>query len=164
MTESSVAEPTLLSSLQEDQLGSSHDLRLLGRLLPHLRGQLGLLVVALVLMPATSLASLVQPYLTKLAVDAALTERSGPALQQVVIWFAVALALEFAARFGQIYTMQLAGQRAMAGLRMTVFRHIQRLHISYLDRTPTGRIVTRYSIFSTGRTLRSWTSVPPRGW
>src|SRR5262245_19144579 len=46
---------------------------------------------------------------------------------------------------GYLYTqiMQRAGQRIMLDLRMQLFRHLQRLPMSYFDRTPVGRIMTR---------------------
>ncbi len=127
----------------EAELEEEHDLGLLARLLPYLKPHLLLLGFAMLLMPVTSLASLVQPYLVKLAIDAALVERSTDALLVVVGYFATAVVGEFIARFGQVYLMQLAGQRTMADLRREVFRHIQRLRVGYFDRTPVGRVVTR---------------------
>ncbi len=128
---------------EEKELGRAHDWRLLQRMAPFARPHAKLLIAALLMMPLTSLASLLQPYLLKLAIDAALVERSADALLTVVGLFAATLLGEFLARFGQIYMMQLAGQRAMADLRRTVFRHIQRLRIGYFDNTPVGRVVTR---------------------
>jgi ATP-binding cassette subfamily B protein len=45
--------------------------------------------------------------------------------------------------FIQQYLMQVAGARAMADLRGTVFRFLQRLSLRTFDRTPVGRLVTR---------------------
>ncbi|MGB9258375.1 MAG: ABC transporter transmembrane domain-containing protein, partial [Candidatus Korobacteraceae bacterium] len=39
--------------------------------------------------------------------------------------------------------MQWAGQKVMFDLRSQIFRHLQRLHISFYDRNPVGRLVTR---------------------
>jgi ATP-binding cassette subfamily B protein len=127
----------------EAELSDEHDLGLLKRLLPYLRPHAVLLGVALVLMPVTAAASLVQPYLLKLAIDAALVDRSVAALLVIVGYFGLSLVGEFFARFGQVYLMQLAGQRTMADLRRIVFRHIQGLRVGYFDRTPVGRVVTR---------------------
>ena len=43
----------------------------------------------------------------------------------------------------QMYTMQIAGARAMADLRSAIFSFFQRLQLRYYDRTPVGRLVTR---------------------
>lgn len=128
---------------EEAELGKSYDWRLLQRLFPFVKPHRLLLGTALLMMPLTSLASLLQPYLLKLAIDAALVDRSMDALLRVVGFFAATLVGEFLSRFTQIYLMQLAGQRAMADLRRAVFQHIQRLRIGYFDRTPVGRVVTR---------------------
>ena len=45
--------------------------------------------------------------------------------------------------FVQMLTMQIAGARAMADLRSAIFRFMQQLRLSYYDRTPVGRLVTR---------------------
>ena len=127
---------------EEAELGQTYDWRLLKRLMPYARPHMKLLIFALIMMPLTAGASLLQPYLLKLAVDAVLVERSSSALLTVVGLFAATLVWEFVARFGQIYTMQLAGQRTMADLRRHVFRHIQRLRVGYFDKTPIGRVVT----------------------
>ncbi len=53
------------------------------------------------------------------------------------------LALRFGLAYGQVYTLQSAGQRIMFDMRRTLFRHLLRLPMGYLDRQPTGRLVTR---------------------
>ncbi len=123
----------------------SADMSLLGRLLPFVAGRDAVLFVLslAVLMPLAAAGSLVQPLLIKRAVDAALVTHSRDALAGTVWLFAIAIGVEFAARFGQVYLMQLAGQRTLARLRRVTFAKIQRLHISYFDRTPVGKIVTR---------------------
>ncbi|HEY8427749.1 MAG TPA: ABC transporter ATP-binding protein, partial [Sandaracinaceae bacterium] len=117
----------------------------LRRLVPFVGGRDALLfVVSLaVMMPLAAGASLFQPLLIKHAIDAALVARSRDALMGTVWLFTVAIAVEFGARFGQVYLMQLAGQRTLARLRRATFAKIQRLHIAYFDRTPVGKVVTR---------------------
>lgn len=123
----------------------SADLSLLRRLIPFVapRDAVLFLVSLAALMPLAAAGSLFQPLLIKRAIDAALVTHSRDALMGTVWLFAVAIGVEFAARFGQVYLMQLAGQRTLARLRRATFARIQRLHISYFDRTPVGKIVTR---------------------
>jgi ATP-binding cassette subfamily B protein len=45
--------------------------------------------------------------------------------------------------FVQTYLMQWTGQKVMYDLRSQIFRHLQRLHISFYDKNPVGRLVTR---------------------
>ena len=53
------------------------------------------------------------------------------------------LAVHFGLNFVQVYAMELAGQKMMHDLRMKVFYHLQTLPVSFFDRTPVGRLVTR---------------------
>ncbi len=51
--------------------------------------------------------------------------------------------INFGMNFSQVYAMELAGQKMMHDLRMKVFSHLQDLPISFFDRNPVGRLVTR---------------------
>lgn len=53
------------------------------------------------------------------------------------------LILRFVLAYGQVYTLQYAGQRILYDMRRAVFGHLLRLPMSYLDRQPVGRLVTR---------------------
>jgi ATP-binding cassette subfamily B multidrug efflux pump len=119
------------------------DLGLLRNLLPFLKPHWPLLAAALLLVPVTSLATLVQPYLVKRVVDAVLAHPDPNEWTRMVQLFALATVVHFTAGFVQTYTMQLAGQRSMADLRRHTFRKTQRMAVSYYDKTPVGRVLTR---------------------
>jgi ATP-binding cassette, subfamily B, multidrug efflux pump len=119
------------------------DLGLLRNLLPYLRPHWPLLAAALLLVPVSSIAVLVQPYLVKQTLDAVLVHADPTAWTRTVGLFALATAAHFVAGFVQSYTMQLAGQRSMADLRRHAFRKAQRMAVSYYDKTPIGRVLTR---------------------
>jgi ABC-type multidrug transport system fused ATPase/permease subunit len=53
------------------------------------------------------------------------------------------LVINFGLNFSQVYAMELAGQKMMHDLRMKVFSHLQELPVSFFDRNPVGRLVTR---------------------
>ena len=53
------------------------------------------------------------------------------------------LLFSFLLEFAQTYIMQWTGQKVMFDLRAQIFRHLQRLHISFYDKNPVGRLVTR---------------------
>jgi ATP-binding cassette, subfamily B, multidrug efflux pump len=59
------------------------------------------------------------------------------------ILFAVALVIRFLFGVGQVYLLQLTGQKVMYDMRRHIFGHILHLPLSYFDRTPVGRLVTR---------------------
>ncbi len=135
--------PAMLAPPEEGAAPAATDLGMLRRLVPYGRPHALLFGLAFGMMPVAMAASLVQPLLIKDAVDSALVTRSAAALTTAAWLFLVAIAIEFAARFGQVYWMQLAGQRALATLRMDTFAKVQRLHTRFFDRTPVGRVVTR---------------------
>ncbi|MBK8169118.1 MAG: ABC transporter ATP-binding protein [Sandaracinaceae bacterium] len=134
----------LLRAFHEEQnVEAGADITLLRRLWPYVKGHLWLFVVAFGLMPVVTIASIQQPRLMGRAVSAAVQEHSESVLQSITWMYVIAIAVEFVARFAQVYLMQLAGQRSMGDLRRAVFAHVQGLRVGYFDRTPVGRVVTR---------------------
>ncbi|MBN2207766.1 MAG: ABC transporter ATP-binding protein [Candidatus Coatesbacteria bacterium] len=57
--------------------------------------------------------------------------------------FLSVLILNFVVTYAQIYLMQFASQRTLFDLRLSLFDRIQRLPLSFLDKSPVGRLVTR---------------------
>jgi ABC-type multidrug transport system fused ATPase/permease subunit len=57
--------------------------------------------------------------------------------------FVSLLLLSAACTFGQNLLMVYAGQHMMHDLRMQLFGHLQKMSLSFFDRNPVGRLVTR---------------------
>ena len=53
------------------------------------------------------------------------------------------MLLSFVLEFAQSFAMQIVGQKVMYDLRKQIFAHLQRLEMSFFDRNPVGRLVTR---------------------
>jgi ATP-binding cassette subfamily B multidrug efflux pump len=53
------------------------------------------------------------------------------------------LIANFGLNFFQVYAMEVAGQKMMHDLRIKVFSHLQNLLVSFFDKNPVGRLVTR---------------------
>jgi ABC-type multidrug transport system fused ATPase/permease subunit len=53
------------------------------------------------------------------------------------------MVANFGMNFLQVYALEVAGQKMMHGLRMKVFSHLQSLSVSFFDKNPVGRLVTR---------------------
>jgi ATP-binding cassette, subfamily B, multidrug efflux pump len=142
----------------DDVVGKAYDSRLMRRLLTYLRPyklQAGISLVAILLKAG---ADVLGPYLTKVAVDRYMTAR--PALHppawtrwlsskpmtgvtQIAGIYLGALLCSYLLEFVQTYLMQWTGQKVMFDMRRQIFRHIQRMHVSFFDRNPVGRLVTR---------------------
>ncbi len=135
-------ERVLKSFHEEGTIGKAYDVRLLRRLWPFVRPHSRFLAASLVTLVVITLINLVRPVLMGDVVhqgavrDASRLMRDGMVLAALLI---VVQALTFA----QMYAMQIAGARAMADLRTSIFEFFQRLRLRYYDRTPVGRLVTR---------------------
>lgn len=53
------------------------------------------------------------------------------------------LTFSFLTNYGQTYLLHRTGQQIMYDLRQELYRHLQSLSLSFFDRNPTGRLVTR---------------------
>ena len=128
---------------QDEVLDKGYDARLLRRLLVYLRPYRGLTALAVLLLLAGAGLALVGPALTQRALDVAIPERNTALLATLAAVFLAALILEFAVEYGQTLLTAYIGQRVMYDLRMQIFGHLQRLSISFFDRNPVGRLMTR---------------------
>src|SRR5438046_4002027 len=113
--------------------------RLLEYLWPYWRQ----VVLALVTIVVGGVASLVQPYLIKVAIDRYILARRLAGLDGLAALYLTVLVVAFASEYIQTWTMQLTGQRIMFDLRMAIYGHLQRLDLRYYDRNPVGRLMTR---------------------
>ncbi len=127
----------------DDILGKAYDARLMRRLLQYLRPYWRQVAVALVTIVVGGIASLMQPYLIKVAIDRYIASRRMAGLDSLAALYLAVLVVSFAAEYVQTWTMQLTGQRIMFDLRMAIYRHLQRLDLRYYDRNPVGRLMTR---------------------
>jgi ATP-binding cassette subfamily B protein len=130
-------------SSDDDALGKAYDARLVRRLLVYVRPYRPLVAAALGCIAVAAAMQLAGPFLTRWVIDRALPSRDGGLVTRVALAFAGLLVVQFAAAFGESWFTSLLGQRVMRDLRDAVFARLQALPISYFDRTPVGRLVTR---------------------
>jgi ATP-binding cassette subfamily B multidrug efflux pump len=142
-----------MSNLHEEEaLGKAYDSRLMRRLLQYMKPYKWRVVLALIMVAIVTPLELAPPLIFRKAIDSYFV----PALKHVlpeasawsgigwlsVLFFAV-LAFDFLAQYVQIRIMQRVGQQTMYDMRREIFGHMQRLPMSYFDRNPVGRLVTR---------------------
>jgi ATP-binding cassette subfamily B multidrug efflux pump len=130
-------------SHQEEVLGKAYDFRLIKRLWKFIVPYKRLFLLAMLLLPLQQAFGLAQPYLMKIGIDEYIANRDLSGLQNVGLLFLGALAGETAMVFSHYYLTMLVAQRCLADLRVAVFSHVQKLPMSYFDRNPVGRLVTR---------------------
>lgn len=127
---------------EEAELGRAYDVVLLKRLYPFVKPHGRWMLLSLGMLLVMTGLSLVRPLAMGEVVKHAKKETADQMLRDGVMLAAVVLFGQ-AFSFVQTYTMQVAGARSMAGLREFVFRRLQALRLSYYDKTPVGRLVTR---------------------
>jgi ATP-binding cassette subfamily B protein len=145
---------------EEEVLGKAYDGRLMKRLMRYLWPYRLVALLALVAIILYGVLQAIPPYLLKVEVDRYLEpagRRDLPAFlarflsadplvgvtQIAFLFFLPTALLSFLLEFGQSFAMQLVGQKVMYDLRKEIFGHLQRLQMSFYDRNPVGRLVTR---------------------
>lgn len=119
------------------------DLRLLRRLASYLRPHGRLVALALLSLALGTACQLLGPYVIKVVIDRHIT----PGVFAGSVKWAVLYLASFAGAMGFLYLQMLSisvvGQRVILAIRAETFRRLQRLPVSFFDRTPTGRLMTR---------------------
>jgi len=134
---------TAAPELFEEAHERRYDAALMRRLLYYLRPYRGRALLAVLMLLAGAGLALVGPALTQRALDVAVPHRDVALLGTLAAAFVLALLLEFALDYGQTLLTSWIGQRVMTDLRLELFTHLQGLSISYFDRNPVGRLMTR---------------------
>jgi ATP-binding cassette, subfamily B, multidrug efflux pump len=137
---------------EEEKLGKAYDTRLLNRLVQYLRPYKWRVLLAMLLVAVVTPLELTPPWLFWKAIDGYFTptlkhlipeSRAWRGLEWISLVFLLVLITDFLAQYAQIRIMQRVGQQIMYDMRRQIFSHIQRLPMSYFDRNPVGRLVTR---------------------
>jgi ABC-type multidrug transport system fused ATPase/permease subunit len=120
--------------------GRGRKLRGLVVLLRPYRLRVAAMFVALVVGTAAALAP---APLAKAAIDSGITKGDISALDWIVVAFIASALIVWAASFAETYLVNWVGQRALADLRMQIFRHLQEMPISFYERRPAGVLISR---------------------
>ena len=127
----------------QDLPAAGYDAALLRRLLRYLGPYRWLALGAVLLLLFQSGLALVGPRLTEHALDVAIPRTDLGLLGLLAGLYLATLLLELVAEYGGMLLTTFVGQRVMYDLRMEIFAHLQRLSVSYFDRNPVGRLMTR---------------------
>ncbi|MHC5723347.1 MAG: ABC transporter ATP-binding protein [Nostoc sp.] len=145
-----------------------NDWRLFLRLVPYARRNRRLLTLSLCLLVPIALANAVQPLLIGQVISLIRNEpstyeflRNRPLPQGINILeglLVIAIAIQLMLTIFQGYIVQKLGQKITAAIRQDLFQHVTSLAVSFFDRTPVGKLITRITsdvevlgdVFSTG--------------
>ncbi|HKV05759.1 MAG TPA: ABC transporter ATP-binding protein [Candidatus Acidoferrales bacterium] len=137
---------------EEEKLGKFYDTQLTRRLVKYLWPYRWQVVTALSMTLGVAFMGSVGPYLFHPAVDHYIVPGmngliSRHAAVMGIAWLVLAylgsLLANFGLQYAQVRIMQSVGQKTMYDMRKEIFEHLQRLPMSFFDRSPIGRLVTR---------------------
>jgi ATP-binding cassette subfamily B protein len=138
---------------QEDEiLGKAYDAALTRRLVSYLAPYKYLVALSIGMLFLQSAAQIAPPILAKEIVDQAVIPAVNGSLPRdeafgrlglLGLVYLIVLGGGAGVRFGQTVLTTWVGQKAMYDLRLELFRHLQFLPLSFFDRNPVGRLMTR---------------------
>ncbi len=128
---------------EEDDLGKTYDLRLIGRFLSYLRPHWGPLAFTLAIIFLSIGVELTAPFILRAALDGPVASGDIDAL-----WLYGAAFLGIAILTGLFeglkhWASNLAGQRVVLDMRTETFAHLQKMPAAFYDKNPVGRLLTR---------------------
>lgn len=160
------------SSIPETPVSSSrppeNDWRLFLRLVPYAQRSQGIFLVSIALLIPLSISGAIQPLIIGEAISLIRREDQiwqflqGKALPDALNILVLLLLVTIAIRLGLVaiqgYLVQKVGQKMTADIREDLFDRVTSLSMSFFDRTPVGRLITRLTsdvealgdVFSTG--------------
>jgi ABC-type multidrug transport system fused ATPase/permease subunit len=129
---------------QDDELlGKAYDARIARRLVGFLAPYRKTLFLTTVLVVIGTLADLLLPWLFARAIDALEGDEGMRIIHIIGATFVVTVIIRFLSNWGQFYTTQWLGNRVVFDMRNRMFRHLQNLSISYIDKRGVGAVMTR---------------------
>lgn len=112
------------------------------RLLRYLRPYVPQTIMAVACMLLATSASLYVPWIVRDVIDGVLVNKDILLLNAITAGIVVVFALRGFFVYGQNYLMAYVSQKVVIDLRESLFRHFQRLSVSYFDRSRTGKVLS----------------------
>jgi subfamily B ATP-binding cassette protein MsbA len=101
------------------------------------------LAVAMVCMAVVAGTTSLMAFLVKPVLDEIFFKRNLATLNLLPPFIVLLYVVKGGFGYGQSYLMSFVGQRIVANLREQLYGHLQKLSLSYFDRTPTGLLMSR---------------------
>ena len=131
------------TSENKKEKAPSIDGRLFRRIIVYLKPYKGWVALAFVLVLAAAFLGPLRPKLIQVAIDDYIVEGDLDGLYGMIVILIGLLIGEGIILFVNSYLTQWIGQHAIYDVRTKVYRHIQKQPLSFFDRTPIGKLITR---------------------
>ncbi|MBI5585969.1 MAG: lipid A export permease/ATP-binding protein MsbA [Deltaproteobacteria bacterium] len=101
------------------------------------------LAIAMICMAVVAGTTSLMAFLVKPVLDDIFFQRNLSTLKLLPPFIVLLYIVKGGFGYGQSYLMSFVGQRIVANLREQLYGHLQKLSLSYFDRTPTGMLMSR---------------------
>ncbi|HEY7826072.1 MAG TPA: ABC transporter transmembrane domain-containing protein, partial [Candidatus Acidoferrales bacterium] len=137
---------------EEEKLGKLYDTQLTRRLLQYMRPYRWQVALAVAMTLGVTGMEIAGPYLFHIGIDNYILPgyigaiAHSAAIRGLVIVVLILLGSyigSFLLQYVQVRIMQWVGQKTMYDLRKEIFERLQHVPMSFYDRSPVGRLVTR---------------------
>ena len=129
--------------IDQDDLGRAYDHKVAVRLMEYVRPHLRRLALIITAVFAYTLSVVSMPWLISWTIDSYILNDDLRGLNLVVMAFLAVAVLQLGSQYAQMRIMAFVGQRILFRLRLDLFKHLQRLSMSFYDRNETGRVMSR---------------------
>ena len=132
-------------SQDEEMFGRAFDGQVIRRFLGFCWPYRKSLCVAIVSVLVFTASQVAIPFVILSAIDNALVEgrQDRALLEMIALIFAAVVILNYGANFLQESLVGRAAERVLIDLRRAMFTHLQRVSLSFMDRTEVGRLMSR---------------------
>jgi len=131
------------SFYEKDLTEKQIDKKIILKLLKYIKPYRYLLGLTIFLLLFTAGLEILGPFLIKIAIDRYIIPGKLEGLPYIVFLFGMIILFEFIIRYFQGYYTEYMGQKVMYDMRMDIFSHINKMPMSFFDKNPVGRIMTR---------------------
>jgi len=128
---------------EKDLVEKQIDKKIISKLFRYIKPYRLLLAFTIFLLLVTAGLQMAGPFLIKIAIDNYIMPGEFKGLLYVVVLYGLVILFEFVIRYFQGYYTEYMGQKIMYDMRMDIFSHINKMPMSFFDKNPVGRIMTR---------------------
>ncbi len=128
---------------EEEEFTTQFNGRTLQRIFAQTKPYWRMLVAFILLIAVAAFLDSLFTYMSKLLIDDGIVARDRDAITRIIAIYGALIVVQSAMVFGFIYMTGLLGERIRYDLRKLLFAHLQKLSLSYYNRTPVGWIMSR---------------------
>lgn len=128
---------------EEEVFGAAFDGRIVRRIWQFVYPYRRKMVIAVAAVLLFTLSQVAIPLIIRFAIDHGMATGSRGALAGAAIAFAVAILINYGASWVQEAVVGKAAEDVLFDMRRAMFAHLQRVSLSFMDRTEVGRLMSR---------------------